>query len=270
MRRELPSWLPYATVAMAVALQAAFFAVDGRLPSDPARLVFTTPQLYFDLGFLYFVDMKHEKAAARYFEMASRFPDAPAVAKRFSAFAHKQAGNYALSRKLWEEICESTTNEAMKENALYALKTLEMEECVFLLNKAVDEYEERRGMRPAGLDDLVAAGLIRTLPGDPFGGRYFLFHGTGRVLSTTRVKTLAGGIAGRLQEKVDYYFEKTGTYPESLEVLQEEAPLRVVVLREVPRLVALLQTVLQREALRLPHTDQVPASANESRHQDCQ
>ena len=179
-------------------------------------------QLYFDLGFLYFVDMADERKAAHYFEMASRFPDSPDVAKRFSAFAYKRAGNYALSRKLWEEIYESTTNQAMKESAMYALKVLDTDETVLRLNGAVAEYGRRHGAGPASLNDLVTAGLIRALPDDPFGGHYYLDYETREVFSSTQVNGEAGRVIGILQQKVDYYFNKNGVYPESLGVLKEE------------------------------------------------
>jgi len=180
-------------------------------------------ELFFDLGFLYFVDIDDETKAAHYFNMASRFPDAPDIAKRFSAFAYKQSGNYAVSRRLWEEIYESTSNQAMKDNAAYALKRLDLDESIERLNRAVAEYEARRGTRPSVLGDLKSAGLVRAIPGDPFGGRYFLDHVTGQVLSTTEVEDEAARVTSDLQEKVDYYREKRGAYPESLEALEEES-----------------------------------------------
>jgi hypothetical protein len=180
-------------------------------------------ELFFDLGFLYFVDIEDETKAAHYFNMASRFPDAPEIAKRFSAFAYKRSGNYAVSRRLWEEIYASTTNQAMRENASYALNMLDIDESVHRLNLAVAEYEVRHGTRPRRLGELKSAGLVRAIPDDPFGGRYFLDPATGQVLSTTRVESEAGRVTSMLQEKVDYYHGKTGAYPESLEALEEES-----------------------------------------------
>jgi tetratricopeptide (TPR) repeat protein len=179
-------------------------------------------ELFFDLGFLYFVDIGDGAKAARYFNLASRFPDAPEVAKRFSAFAYKQSGNYALSRRLWEEIYESTTNQAMRDNAEYALRMLDMDESIRRLNAAVGEYEARYGAVPARLADLVGAGLVRALPEDPFGGRYFLDARAGQVLSTTRVEDEAGKVTNMLQRKVEYYRQRRGAYPETLEALAEE------------------------------------------------
>ena len=179
-------------------------------------------ELYFDLGFLYFVDVEDEWKAARYFNMASKFPEAPEIAKRFSAFAYKRSGDYALSRKLWEEIYESTTNEAMKENAEYALKMVDLDESVRRLNLAAAEYRARHGVEPAGVSDLVRSGLVRVLPDDPFGGVYFLDSRTGQVLSTTKVTEEANRVAQSLQKKVNYYFEKRSSYPESLQALEEE------------------------------------------------
>lgn len=179
-------------------------------------------ELYFDLGFLYFVDVEDEAKAARYFNMASRFPGAPDVAKRFSAFAYKRSGDYALSRKLWEEIYESTTNEAMRENAGYALRMLDLDESLHRLNLAVAEYRARHGVEPSSVSDLVSSGLVRVLPDDPFGGVYFLDSRSRQVLSTTQVTEKADRLARSLQKKVNYYFEKRSSYPESLQALEEE------------------------------------------------
>jgi tetratricopeptide (TPR) repeat protein len=179
-------------------------------------------ELYFDLGFLYFVDVEDETKAARYFGLASRFPDAPEVAKRFSAFAYKKSGNYAVSRKLWEEIYESTTNDAMKDNAEFALKMLDLDESVRRLNLAADEYRRRHGVGPAATGDLVKAGLVLRINDDPFGGRYFVDPSTGMILSSTKVVDEADRITRTLQKKVDYFYERRGAYPETLQALEEE------------------------------------------------
>jgi tetratricopeptide (TPR) repeat protein len=180
-------------------------------------------QLFFDLGFLYFVDVGDEKKAARYFSLASRFPDAPEIAKRFSAFAHKRAGNYAVSRKLWEEIYQSTSNQAMKENALFSLKMVDLDESLHNLNRAAAEFKERRGRAARSLDEIAEAGLVRFMPDhDPFGGRYFLDSRTGLVHSSTRVEKEAGRLVGNLQQKIDYYFGIKGSYPKSIEDLRAE------------------------------------------------
>ena len=180
-------------------------------------------ELLFDLGFLYFVDLDDGAKAAHYFNMASRLPDSPEIAKRFSAFAYKQTGNYTVARKLWEEIYGSTTNQAMKDNAEYALRMLDLDESVARLNQAADRYEESRGVRPASVGHLVSAGLVRAVPEGPFGGGYFVDPATGRVLSTTKVQEGAARAVSTLQKKVDYYYEKRGAYPESLEALEEES-----------------------------------------------
>lgn len=179
-------------------------------------------ELFFDLGFLYFVDIGDEAKAARYFNLASRFPEAPEIAKRFSAFAYKQSGNYEVSRRLWEEIYESTANQAMRENAEYALRQIDLDESIRRLDAAVSEYEVRHGVPPARLHDLIGAGLVRAVRDDPFGGRYFLDSSAGRVLSTTRVVDEAGRVTRALQRKVDYYRDRKGANPESLEALAEE------------------------------------------------
>jgi hypothetical protein len=54
------------------------------------------------------------------------------------------------------------------------IRDVETERDLQLLERAVGSFRQRVGTPPNSLADLVAAGLIPKIPGEPHGGRYFL------------------------------------------------------------------------------------------------
>jgi len=74
-------------------------------------------ELPFEIGFLYFVDAGDPDMAARYFELASRMPDAPDLARRFAAFVYSRAGHDEMSIRMWEELKNTSDEPYMRELA---------------------------------------------------------------------------------------------------------------------------------------------------------
>jgi hypothetical protein len=77
----------------------------------------TNWELPFEIGFLYFVDARNNDMAARYFDLASRMPGAPDLARRFAAFVYSRAGHNELSIRMWEELKETTDEPYMRDLA---------------------------------------------------------------------------------------------------------------------------------------------------------
>lgn len=77
----------------------------------------TAWRLPFEIGFLGYVNGVDNKLAARYFDLASRMPEAPEFTERFAAFVYSKAGDDATSVRLWEAYKESTDNPILKELA---------------------------------------------------------------------------------------------------------------------------------------------------------
>lgn len=77
----------------------------------------TNWELPFEIGFLYFVDARDPDMAARYFDLASRMPDAPDLARRFAAFVYSRAGHDEMSIRMWEELKETSDEPYMRELA---------------------------------------------------------------------------------------------------------------------------------------------------------
>ncbi|MEJ2721950.1 MAG: hypothetical protein P8181_12555 [bacterium] len=77
----------------------------------------TAWELPFEIGFLSYVNHVDNAVAARYFDLASRMPEAPEFTERFAAFVYAKAGDDATSVRLWEAYKESTDNPVLKELA---------------------------------------------------------------------------------------------------------------------------------------------------------
>jgi tetratricopeptide (TPR) repeat protein len=179
-------------------------------------------QMPFDLGFLYFIAMKDNAKAARYFEIASRHDAAPDIARRFMAFAYRKAGRPEIALSLWTEIYESSSNRLMRETALYSIRNIRLETTADTLTSIADAFSEAVGRYPEDLDELVSAGYVAGIPQDPFGGHYFLDHEARRVVSTTSVGRETEHYEAYLQRYLDQYSDRKGRYPSELADLVEE------------------------------------------------
>jgi hypothetical protein len=187
-------------------------------------------ELPFDLGFIYYVHLGIDDKAASFFRLASRLEGAPEVAKRFSAAAYTRAGRLDLGKSLWQEIYDSSDNPVIRESAEFNIKRIELREIAGVLEAAVEEYRRRHGRSPQYLQDLVREGLIRLLPGDPFGGEYFLDTDSVTVLSTHMVKEDAVRSKVFLEQQIRRYCGRHAHLPSSISVLKDEG-----LIAEIPR-----------------------------------
>ncbi len=180
---------------------------------------------FFDLGFLYFAVLRNNPLAAHYFRLASRLPDAPDIAKRFSAFAFKKAGKLDVAKAVWQELYNSSQNPVIRETASNALMNIEIDETCQALQKAVDVFYEHQGRYPSSIDELRRSGYVDSIPDDPFGGFYFFDPQTRKVLSSSRVSKDAETAVAKLKKRLEAYFSRYGRYPESLDELVKQGML---------------------------------------------
>ncbi len=138
--------------------------------------------LYF-LGFNEFYFRKDAKRAAPFLRQAAMKPGAPdflkGLAARFSLY-----GNQTLAGIIFlKGLIRQTSDEKTKQYLNKRLKALEL---IHELEKAVSKYREKFGRLPAGLDDLVNAGILNAIPEDPYGGEFILLK-NGRVYATSQL-----------------------------------------------------------------------------------
>jgi tetratricopeptide (TPR) repeat protein len=73
--------------------------------------------LTFELGFLHYVYQRDYQKALKYFQQASRMPEAGSIARRFAAYVALKAGHRETSIRMWKELASSAENEDMKRLA---------------------------------------------------------------------------------------------------------------------------------------------------------
>ena len=138
-------------------------------------------KLYYELGFVYYMDMKDYGRAADAFLRGSQVPNAHPFMKVIAAQMAQHAGDLQMARALWMTTYQTTQDKQIRGNAIAHLRALDVSEQVDALQEVVAQYGRRTGVLPRSMHDLVAAGLLRSIPNDPTGRPYVLAH-DGRVL----------------------------------------------------------------------------------------
>ena len=151
---------------------------------DPARAVALVERgiqanpdqwkLYYNLGFIYYLEMHDYARAARAFERGSQAPGAHPFVRILAAKMAQHAGDIETARLLWITTYESAHDKQIKANAVAHLRALQADAEVIALEKMVDEYRARMGHWPTNLAQLVSTGMLNGIPLDPTGRPYKL------------------------------------------------------------------------------------------------
>ncbi len=102
-------------------------------------------QLYYNLGFVYYTELKDYKKAAEIFERGSKVPGAHPFMKILAAQMAEHAGDLATARLLWSATFETSREKNIRENALAHLRAISVDEDVTNLQAAVTRFGERTG-----------------------------------------------------------------------------------------------------------------------------
>lgn len=129
-------------------------------------------RLYEDLGFVYYFDLKDYRKASEAFLEGSKRPGALVWMKAMAARIAAEGESLQTSMFLWKDIYDSTPDPTVKKNALLQLQLLQVKLDCKQVDALADEYAKRYGKRPARMSELVQAGLVPGLPGDPLGYPY--------------------------------------------------------------------------------------------------
>src|ERR1700739_1003054 len=122
--------------------------------------------LYYDLGFVYYTELRDFKKAGEVFDLGSRVPNAHPFLKLLAAQMAEHADDYATARMLWTATYESSKETNIRQNALEHLRSIKVDEEVTSLQDAVTRFEQQSGRLPSSLWELAAP---EHLPGIPVG-----------------------------------------------------------------------------------------------------
>lgn len=134
-------------------------------------------KLYYELGFIYYMDVKDYGKAADAFARGSQVPDAHPFLKVMAAQMAQHAGDTQMARALWTTTYQSTQDRQIRGNAIAHLRALQVADEVAALEPLVAQYKQVTGRTPASLSELVAAHYLKFVPLDPAGHPYKLVSG---------------------------------------------------------------------------------------------
>ncbi len=121
---------------------------------------------------------------ARWAQIAARTPGASANISHLAVSLSSKSGTPEQAIALIEELRATVKDEATAGRLEEQLKLAVLERDAQALERAMAAYRERTGAAPLALEQLVLAGLVPSLPLDPFGGTYRIDPADGRVRSS--------------------------------------------------------------------------------------
>ena len=123
---------------------------------------------------------------------------------RFAAILQTKRQGPETTIAMLEQMRDQATSQQTREVIERSVRDAQAAWDIRALEDAVAAYRAREGRLPASLDDLVAAGQLRFVPPDRYGGTYELDPASGAVRSSTGRKPLAlhtSPLAKRLHEE---------------------------------------------------------------------
>jgi len=137
-------------------------------------------RLYYDLGFIYYMDLGDYDNAEKAFADGANLPKTHQIMPLMAAKMAEHAGNIETARLMWVTTYQTTRDPNVKSNAVAHLNALQVDEDVSTLERLTSHYREKTGHFPTTFSDLEAANLLRGIPTDPLGHTYKLMP-DGRV-----------------------------------------------------------------------------------------
>ena len=138
-------------------------------------------ELAQELGFVYYWWLADYDDAAMWFNRAADMTKAPDWLRPLAAVTLAEGGNRSSSRVLWTEIARSADADWLRDQATFRLKQLDAMDGIDFIERIVEQYRARTGMRPMSWADLIRGGFLRGVPADPAGTPFVLDAATGRV-----------------------------------------------------------------------------------------
>jgi tetratricopeptide (TPR) repeat protein len=136
--------------------------------------------LYYDLGFVYYMELKDYAKAADAFERGSRVGSHPFL-KIMAAQMAQHAGEFDTARMMWNAAYQSSQDKLVRQNAVEHLRALKVDEDITNLQSAVTRFGQKTGRLPYSIGELAAAEKWPGIPVDPDGNPYTMDH-DGRIL----------------------------------------------------------------------------------------
>jgi hypothetical protein len=130
----------------------------------------------------YFLELKDDKNALWYYNLAARMPGIPDYALRFSLNFGIRSSERQKTEDLWATIRDSSNDQDTKERAQAYIDRLEIFD---YLDTASKMYQTKYGKIPTSTDALVTGGIVPAIPEDPFGFTFIINRDGTSGINTT-------------------------------------------------------------------------------------
>jgi hypothetical protein len=90
------------------------------------------------------------------------------------------AGSIETARYMWQNIYNESTDKNLKQNAALHLASLAADQEMAKLESMIAEFRRRFSRNPSSWREMIATGMLHSIPRDPAGDPYVL-SADGRV-----------------------------------------------------------------------------------------
>ena len=140
--------------------------------------------LPFFLGFNYSHFLGDYKKGAQYYERSARLNPQMTFLPNLVARLYNQADKTEEAIQYLKVVYHGTSNQAVRSGILLRITALET---IQFLENAVRKYEVQAGHAPVQLTDLVDAGILKSIPPDPYGGTFYYDRSDARVKTSSNM-----------------------------------------------------------------------------------
>ena len=155
--------------------QAAARLVEKGIQENPQAW-----RLYYDLGYIYWLELKRSGEGRRCLRTRLEDPGRPPVDEGHGSGSGGPRRRNRNRRLHVDQHPEQHRGWSLRANAINRLRCLRVDSEVKILQDRVDQFTRQNGRLPSGWPELIAAGLLRRVPADPKSNPYQLVGG--RVL----------------------------------------------------------------------------------------
>jgi tetratricopeptide (TPR) repeat protein len=134
-----------------------------------------------DIGFVHYWWRQDYDQAGQWFKRASEIPGSANWLSALAAVTLAKGGNRESSRRLWQEVLNSSEADWLKAQARFRLSQLDAMDQIATLESLVKLYGQRTGTPASSWIDLIRAGYLRGIPVDPERHQYTLNPSSGSV-----------------------------------------------------------------------------------------
>lgn len=140
--------------------------------------------LPFFLGFNHTYFLKDPNTAAEYFATAAKLNPKMTFLPTYVGRLYYEANKTEQAIQYLKVIYEGTFNQAIRKSITLRITALET---ILFLEGAVQRFEQKAGRPPRELSELVSSGILKAIPPDPYGGRFYYDRKDGRIKTSSKL-----------------------------------------------------------------------------------